>query len=293
MQPTSRQTRRSRSASVAESRDERQSSLPPTYGILATIPSDGFVEDPESLLRRRGPQARNAAQQQEQATRTGIDALSSCLAHPLENAPPASEHTESSDGEGSDEEDERTAGSRRYDDVDEGYQTGAVTTYETETETELETETEEAGHLEDESGLSAFANVIDGLDYRRMVDPVPAIARESLQIHNPSETNTSPDPGSTPVQSPRPAAARPPPAAPSRGIPTRQHNNPLQRLDTILQRTWGAPFSHSSSTPPTTTTSSTAGEAPTARSQVVPPSPVPTPPPTYSPKRNPVFHPFR
>jgi len=64
-------------------------SLPPTYGPSATILSDGFVPDPEHLLRRRITVP--AHRQQPAPTQTGFDALINVFAYLLAPPPPLQE----------------------------------------------------------------------------------------------------------------------------------------------------------------------------------------------------------
>jgi hypothetical protein len=184
------------------------------------------VDDPEALLRRRATgstrrtttDAVQPASQQPPA-QTGINTMLSFLAYPPDTAGPAihdpSEQEasdeqvsdEASEDEYSGEEDNRPTPRAEQTDIDEGYQTAAMTAYEKETETE----TDDGAESEYVSGLCAFANFTDGPAFQQTVNPAPPLpSRSAKSADTPSDTPTSPDPGTTPVHSPRPEAVPPP-----------------------------------------------------------------------------------
>ena len=118
----------------------RRDSLPPTYGPSATIPSDGFVPDPERLLRRRVTVP--ARRQQPAPTQTGFDALINVPAYLLSPPPPLQELDVDDDDESekdsdlSDDDEDNDSTIKAVDDEDyegegaedEGYVTGIAMT---------------------------------------------------------------------------------------------------------------------------------------------------------------------
>jgi hypothetical protein len=208
--------------------------------------------------RRRLSQEQQGLQQWgHRQTHTSIDAIMTFFAHPLDTAPAVIDEQTDEEELAEQDVDLPVAGSSQ-DDIDEGYQTGAVTAYETEPEPE----DGGAAGFEPESGLYAFTNLIDEMNLQVVVNPVPATPSRSFDSPDTTpETATSPDPGTTPIQSPRPETTIAPTASPldrMARIPPLHRDASLQMplldyfdadIEAILRRTRGGMFSHRPTVP--------------------------------------------
>ena len=223
------QRRHTRSSSAPETSSARRDSVPATYGLGATVPSRGFLPDPERLLRRQ-----RTLRPRRQVTQTGIDAIMKALVDFTLASPPIidkkPDDTVEGDGEYVEgEEDFRPGGQEIVRDdgravegdveEDEGYEKWGLP----QTPAHVEEEEEDIFPLatleEGYTRVQIFPSFLGGEDEASEVHDVPApeapFSEDTADsLPNPSSPPTMPESVyDTPIQSPpRQTTAQPPPS---------------------------------------------------------------------------------